>query len=832
MGIEYIGVKNFTVFKGSHKIFLGNRMIFCRGVNGAGKTTLFVDIPAFALYGPDAISHRGKRDELISQGMRESYVELAFTYKSPQGQSSKYVVRRNITKDGGSTAELVEITDSREVRRADTVKEVNNKIIELLGMDQKTFRSTVVIRQGEVEILSEASPSERRNLFLNIFNINFDPLREKIKEEKDRLEKENEKLSSNLSLIKRELEKETTLQGTLLQLETTRKIIEKELNDVETAYERLSQDEKNLRSKIGILEELRKQVDDKKRRIESLKNDVNINEMKIKEIEKKLEETINIDAKIEIISRELEILRKYNDTYKDLEKSKELLESSLKQAIKEYDNIKKEVSKISEIEYQLNRIKNDEEELNEIEKNYDELSNENTIITRELSEYKAKLNEILNHKNILMKTDNEKAVIRCPVCGSELSVQKRNELIEKYEEEISGLNYHIEYLEEKQKEKDHEIKILEKRKKELILRIGSKNQLMERLNDLIEKKKILEDLEREIAQKQKDLEEIKNKISELNQSLLKEIKSLTTINPQIIRQYVKSNEEELERLRKESNERSKLEIELIGLKEKVNERKKELENLSKEYQDIENNIKDYETLKRELESLTLKLNELRKKLDENSRKIGEIDGRIKEIKDSLSQLEQKHKEYEEIETKLKEIENELKIYKALDNIFMERNFPAKIISYYVKRVEYYAQEYINLFLGNRFTLKLNVDYGGINAVVQEGATQRKLEALSMGERTAIGFALRLGIMSAVAEQHGLRRPDFLIIDEGLSALDEEKRNAFLDILGKLKENFSTVVVISHIGELADAPIFDMIVTIEREGAQSTIKIENNKIQEF
>jgi len=102
----------------------------------------------------------------------------------------------------------------------------------------------------------------------------------------------------------------------------------------------------------------------------------------------------------------------------------------------------------------------------------------------------------------------------------------------------------------------------------------------------------------------------------------------------------------------------------------------------------------------------------------------------------------------------------------------------------------------------------------------------------MGERTAIGFALRLGIMSAVAEQHGLRRPDFLIIDEGLSALDEEKRNAFLDILGKLKENFSTVVVISHIGELADAPIFDMIVTIEREGAQSTIKIENNKIQEF
>ncbi|MEM3831992.1 MAG: SMC family ATPase [Thermoprotei archaeon] len=832
MGIEHIRIKNFTVFKGSHEVLLGNRMIFCRGVNGAGKTTLFVDVPAFALYGPDAISHRGKRDELISQGMRESYVELAFTYKSPQGQSSKYIIRRSIIKDGSSTAELAEIVNNKEVRRADTVKEVNSKIIELLGMDQKTFHSTVVIRQGEVEILSEASSSERRNLFLNIFNINFDPLRERIKEEKDRLEKENEKLSSNLLLIKRELEKETTLRNTLSQLEIEKKLEEKELEEVEAIYERLSQNEKDLRSKVGVQEELRRQADDKKRKVESLKNDINSSEEKKREIEKKLEETVNIDEKIEIITKELEILREHYETYQEFERKRELLESSLKQAIKEHDNIKKEVNKINEIKDQLDKIEKDEKVFTDIEKRYNELNNENMTIIKNLSEYKSKLNDILNHKNILMKTGNEKTVVHCPVCGSELSIQKRNELIKKYEEEINGLNYHIEYLEEQQKEKNQEIKRLEDIKKELTRRIGSKNLLMERLNDLIEKKKNLEDLEREITQKQRELEEIKKKISEINQSLQKEIKSLTITNPQIIKQYIKSNEMELEKLREKLNERSTLENELKILKERINEKKREIENLNKECQDIENNTKNYEVLKKELDSLTLKLDELRKERDEKSRKIGEIDGQIKGINDALNELAQKRKEYEKMEMKLKEIEHELEIHRALDNVFMERNFPAKLISYYVKRVEYYAQEYVNLFLGNRFTLKLSIDSGGIHASVQEGMIQRKLEALSMGERTAIGFALRLGIMSAVAEQHGLRRPDFLIIDEGLSALDEERRNAFLDILGKLKENFSTVVVISHIGELADAPIFDMIVTIERNDSQSTIKIENNRIQEL
>jgi len=821
MGIERIRVKNFTVFKGDHQVILGNRMIFCRGVNGAGKTTLFVDIPAFALYGPDAISHRGKKTDLISQGMREAYVELVFTYKSPQGQSSVYTVRRSINKDGGSFAELTETINNKEIRKADKVNDVNAKVIELLGIDQKTFYSTVVIRQGEVETLSEASPSERRDLFLKIFNINFEPLRKKIGEEKQKLKSDYDKFEIKLNEIKKELETEIDLKTKLARLNVEKELKEKELKELETHYEQSVQKEKALLSELGTFEEFMRQINEKSQKIKNLEKELNEIEKHIKDVKERLNKFMNADEKIKIIRRELEYLEKF----KDLIKEKQNIEKLLNQSIRERDKIRKSIKEIDEIKKQLENIMKIEKDLYEIEKRYEELKNENEIIIRELGENKTKLNEAEKHKEILAKTKDTGKIVYCPVCGTELSIQKRDELIRKYDEEIDEYKYYVEYLEEEQNKKAQELKDLNNKIKMLRSNIGSKEQLEKRLNELIEEKEYLEGLEYEISQKQESLKQIENEI-ELIRNEMPE--TLHTTNTQIIEKQIEEKKKELDVLENESIERTKLEVELKNLLEKNDEKRKEFDTLHKDLKDLEEKIKDLEKMKEELNALKKELEDMKKMRDQIYGRINEINGSINEIDIKLKELTQKREEFQELEKKMNEWKRELRIYEELDKIFMERNLPAKIISYYVKRVEYYAQEYINLFLNNRFILRLNVDDGGISAIVQEGIIQRKLEALSMGERTAIGFALRLGIMSAVAEQHGLRRPDFLIIDEGLSSLDEERRNAFLDILAKLKANFSTIIVISHIGELADSPIFDTVITIERTDSQSKIKIESNE----
>jgi len=821
MGIERIKVKNFTVFKGEHQVILGNRMIFCRGSNGAGKTTLFVDIPAFALYGPDAINYRGKKTELISQGMREAYVELVFTYKSPHGQSSIYTVRRAINKEGSSFAELTEIINGKEIRKADKVNDVNTKVIELLGIDQKTFYSTVVIRQGEVETLSEASPSERRDLFLKIFNINFEPLRKKIGEEKQRLKSDYDKFETKINDIKKELETEVDLKARLSQLNIEKESKEKELKELEDHYEQLEQKEKTLLSKLGTLEEFTRQINEKRQKIKNLEGEINEIEKHIKYIKEKLDKFANADEKIKIIHKELEHL----ETFKDLIKERQNMEKLLKQLMGERDRIRKNVERIDEIRKQLDNIIKIEKDLDEIEKEYENLKNENEMIIRELSENTAKLNEAEKHREILIKTKNADKIIHCPVCGAELSIQKRDELIRKYEEEINGYKYYIEYLEEERNKKTQELKDLDNRIKTLRSNIGSKKELERRLKELNEEKEYLEGLEYEILQKQESLKQIENEI-ELIKNEIPE--TLRTMNIQVIEEQIESRKRELNMLENETVEHAKLKENLKNLLERNDEKRKELDTLHKDLINLEEKIKDLEKIKQEHEILKKELENMKKLRDQIYGRIKEINGIINEINNTLKELVQKREELQELEKKINEYRRELRIYEELDKIFMERNLPAKIISYYVKRVEYYAQEYVNLFLNNRFILRLNIDDGGISAIVQEGITQRKLEALSMGERTAIGFALRLGIMSAVAEQHGLRRPDFLIIDEGLSSLDEERRNAFLDILAKLKNNFTTIIVISHIGELADSPIFDTVITIERDGSQSRIKIENNE----
>lgn len=821
MGIERIKVKNFTVFKGEHQVILGNRMIFCRGINGAGKTTLFVDVPAFALYGPDAISHRGKKTDLISQGMREAHVELVFTYKSPQGQSSIYTVRRSVNKEGGSSAELTEIVNGREMRKADKVNDVNTKVTELLGIDQKTFYSTVVIRQGEVETLSEASPSERRDLFLKIFNINFEPLRKKIGEEKQRLKSDYDKFETKLNDIKKELETEIDLKARLSQLSIEKELKEKELKELEIRYEQLEQKEKALLSELGTLEELTRQINEKRQKIKNLESEMSEIEKHINDIKEKINKFTNADEKIKIIRSELEYLEKF----KDLIKERQNIEKLLNQLMEERDRIRKNVGRIDEIKKQLDNIMKIEKDLYEMEREYENLKNEKEMIIKELSENTTKLNEAEKHKEILSKTKNADKIVHCPVCGAELSVQKRDELIKKYDEEINGYKYYIEYLEEELNKREKELKDLDSKIKTLRSSVGSKKELEKRLSELNEEKEYLEGLEYEILQKQESLKQIENEIGFIKSEVPE---TLRTINIQVIEKQIEARKKELNMLENESIERAKLEIELKNLLEKNEEKRRELDTLHKDLTNLKEKTENLEKIKQEHEMLKKALVDVKKLRDQIYGRINEIGGIINEINIKLKELVQKREELQELEKKINEYKRELRIYEELDKIFMERNLPAKIISYYVKRVEYYAQEYVNLFLSDRFVLKLNVDDGGISAIVQEGVTQRKLEALSMGERTAIGFALRLGIMSAVAEQHGLRRPDFLIIDEGLSSLDEERRNAFLDILAKLKTNFSTIIVISHIGELADSPIFDTVITIERDGSQSRIKVESNE----
>lgn len=149
------------------------------GDTGAGKTTIF-DAIAYALF--DRTSG-GKRDGMMMRSQYASpqtptFVEFTFSY-----QGEVYCVRRNPSyarpskrknKEGERTATMedasVSLTmpDGREY--PGRIKEINEKIVEILGVGKEQFVQVAMIAQGEFLRLLHASSKERKEIFGRIFD--------------------------------------------------------------------------------------------------------------------------------------------------------------------------------------------------------------------------------------------------------------------------------------------------------------------------------------------------------------------------------------------------------------------------------------------------------------------------------------------------------------------------------------------------------------------------------------------------------------------------------------------------------------------------------------
>ena len=143
------------------------------GDTGAGKTTLF-DAITFALYGEASGSSRepGMFRSKYAGPETPTEVELIFSYGG-----KVYQIRRNpeylrpARRGGGQTLQRAEaeltLPDGRLVTR---VREVNQAVKEIIGLDYQQFSQIAMIAQGDFLKLLLADTRERQGIFRDIFH--------------------------------------------------------------------------------------------------------------------------------------------------------------------------------------------------------------------------------------------------------------------------------------------------------------------------------------------------------------------------------------------------------------------------------------------------------------------------------------------------------------------------------------------------------------------------------------------------------------------------------------------------------------------------------------
>ncbi|MFE8699225.1 SbcC/MukB-like Walker B domain-containing protein [Cytobacillus sp. FJAT-54145] len=182
---------------------LENRTMFViSGKTGSGKTTIFDGI-SFAIYGKASGEDRNGQD-LRSQFAHEDLlteVTLQFTLRgkvyritrSPQQEKKKE--RGDGTRTIGAKAELYLVNEQGELQLiAANVRDVDEKIKEIMLIDSNQFRQILMIPQGEFRKLLTSDSKDKELILQRLFHTEmYKRVEEKLKEEATELRKSVEK---------------------------------------------------------------------------------------------------------------------------------------------------------------------------------------------------------------------------------------------------------------------------------------------------------------------------------------------------------------------------------------------------------------------------------------------------------------------------------------------------------------------------------------------------------------------------------------------------------------------------------------------------------------
>jgi DNA repair exonuclease SbcCD ATPase subunit len=201
---------------------------------------------------------------------------------------------------------------------------------------------------------------------------------------------------------------------------------------------------------------------------------------------------------------------------------------------------------------------------------------------------------------------------------------------------------------------------------------------------------------------------------------------------------------------------------------------------------------------------------------------------LTEVINNLAKEERIFRDIRRLEEEIKELNNSKRIWTMLrDYVFADSMFPRSLLK---RIVEELLTAEVNNMLSYIFPnayIRFNVsgEGKGVSLDIYIDNIKRNRLTLSGGEKTLIGFAIRLGISRLVSILHTKgTTPDFLIIDEGFGPLDEENKSLIAEVLGTLVSTalYSQVIVISHESELKNHPVFRHIIEVRRDRGYSRV----------
>ena len=583
------------------------------------------------------------------------------------------------------------------------------------------------------------------------------------------------------------------------------------------------------------------------------------------------EKFINMEAEIKALIGKKAELSSEVKRIKELESEKSNLEKDISQYgqdLDKFSNNSKEVLSKFDLEEEIAPIKTNDDlnhldglvedlrtkirnEIDGLSEDIDVLRKDSITLTQEIKSLDEPLSDIREVEN------------RCPVCQSEISEDKKNELIHTYETTISNNNKKIsennQMLDKLNKEKSiKELKLKDLdliktniyQNKHLVDDIDKLNKRLETLNSKINelqgKKNDLESLNKIMEVKNsefKELEEHNKKYLEAT-TLLKSAPDETKLKDELysisgnikledekLKKFISLDsklslditEEELDNAIGELSEKDKRYNILSGAvkakeeyEAKLKTKEKEIETKSEEIEGIKKAIEssqydeeNYKHMVILIDRLNTKFNQLSKDLAVNENKLNMFETTIENLEE-LIEINRKNKE------EFIAVKKYLELLNYFRKMYSKDGIQQVLRSHSKPLIQKYTREFFEKFNFNYSDLILDDEYN-ISVFGPEG--EANLDMVSGGEKIAIALALRLGITQAMSQGN----IETILLDEPTIHLDSYRRQELINVLRSMSV-IPQMIIVTHDQELETAA--DTLILVEKEDGISQVKVNN------
>ena len=816
------------------------------GDNGYGKTAL-LDAITWAIWGK---ARAKTQDELVNVARNTMFVELDFF-----AGESRYRVTRTYTKGRGASSGKSELNLSIIIGNtvtslmANTIRETEEKIVNLLNMDYETFINTSYLKQGDSNRFTSSRPTDRKKILADLLDLSY-----------------YERLESASKQHSRQLQNDVEVQQSVIEHKSSavqeKELILEKLETYKKESQNLLSEEQSLSKELEDLNQKRQtllvEISNKKTMVDQIDtSEKEIGMMLVQEMRWKKELG---ELKI-LLSRSEEIqstYKEYQDLRSEYGRSSTLISDFHKinaEKIVIEKTIAIETLKLeSQISNKSNRIKTDLQPLVDgIPKLLREINLANTALQNleiEFSETEHLLNKAnamsekvtilqISNKTLLTQMSDSRnrfdminhAEATCPLCLQSLSTGNKQHIREGLQSE--GKTSKVEYESNLEK-----IQALTDRKNEII----TQNELQQTI--LVRKKtetgKIQYDLMNQLGKSEDssiELSSLKLNLVQMEEELNSERFCSEELN------RLKILDSKLKKLEDTEKNHSHLESKLESLSPYL-ELHAQLQGSRDRLLSVTQSVEDTKSIReaRQLQTETWKLELVRieKILTEEwdfDQKINLIQSKIKKVKgqslNAVTMREQARYQIEQIvkaEEDIKSMELEIfktnedvQLYEELASAFGRNGIQALMIERAVPMLENTAKELLARLSDNKMTIKLELKEGRIdratglpseelNITISDEQGTRSYETFSGGETFRIDFAIRIAMSKLLASRSGSPLP-ILFIDEGFGSQDTIGQGRLIEVIQSISEDFEKIIVITHVDSMKEN--FDQQIEISK-----------------